>query len=235
MPRIAEAPAALECRHYPTLEVRRARRLAIGEVVHVHVRAGIVDPEKMRVDMTHYRPLARLFGNFYASLGEPFTMVRQSYEEWLAAKQKRQARLNCTAPSAIVTAAWVGSITGMPSASSSGLRWRAMPAQPITIAFGAVLLLQRAADLDHARQRLFAAGGFGDRHFERTLAGEPVGQPHLAQIAHVAGDRALLDRDHAEALCAARARSARRIRRSRTPAASCPRGRHAGPDRCSRR
>jgi hypothetical protein len=48
----------------------------------VHVRDGLWDPDKMRIDMTQYRPLARLFGNFYASLGEPFTHVRQSYEEW---------------------------------------------------------------------------------------------------------------------------------------------------------
>ena len=88
MPRIAEAPAALECRHYTTLEVSAQRRLAIGEIVHVHVRAGLWDPEKMRVDMTQYRPLARLFGNFYASLSEPFTHVRQSYEEWQAEQKK---------------------------------------------------------------------------------------------------------------------------------------------------
>ena len=87
-PRIAEAPAALECRHYTTLEVSRQRRLAIGEIVHIHVRDGLWDTEKMRIDMTQYRPLARLFGNFYASLGEPFTHVRQSYEEW-AAEQKK--------------------------------------------------------------------------------------------------------------------------------------------------
>src|ERR1700752_4427153 len=30
IPRIAEAPAALECRHYTTLEVSASRRLAIG-------------------------------------------------------------------------------------------------------------------------------------------------------------------------------------------------------------
>lgn len=88
IPRIAEAPAALECRHYTTLEVGPMRRLAIGEVLHVHVRKGLWDNEKMRVDMTRYRPLARLFGNFYASLGEPFTHVRQSYEEWLAGQKK---------------------------------------------------------------------------------------------------------------------------------------------------
>jgi len=83
IPRIAEAPAALECRHYTTLEVSAQRRLAIGEVLHVHVRKNLWDAAKMRVDMTQYHPLARLFGNFYASLGEPFTHVRQSYEEWL--------------------------------------------------------------------------------------------------------------------------------------------------------
>jgi flavin reductase (DIM6/NTAB) family NADH-FMN oxidoreductase RutF len=88
IPRIAEAPAALECRHYTTLEVSAQRRLAIGEVLHVHVRKGLWDNEKMRVNMTQYRPLARLFGNFYASLGEPFTHVRQSYEEWLAGQTK---------------------------------------------------------------------------------------------------------------------------------------------------
>ena len=88
IPRIAEAPASLECRHFTTLEVSAQRRLAIGEIVHVHVRHGLWDPEKMRVDMTQYRPLARLYGNFYASLGEPFTHVRQTYEEW-AAEQKK--------------------------------------------------------------------------------------------------------------------------------------------------
>ena len=88
VPRIREAPAALECRHYTTLEVSAERRLAIGEIVHIHVRGGIVDPKKLRVDMKQYRPLARLYGNFYASLGEPFTHVRQTFEEWQAARKK---------------------------------------------------------------------------------------------------------------------------------------------------
>jgi flavin reductase (DIM6/NTAB) family NADH-FMN oxidoreductase RutF len=88
-PYIAEAPAALECRHYTTLEVSASRRLAIGEVVHIHVRGGLWDTEKMRIDMKAYRPLARLFGNFYASLSEPFTHQRQSYEEWAATRKER--------------------------------------------------------------------------------------------------------------------------------------------------
>jgi flavin reductase (DIM6/NTAB) family NADH-FMN oxidoreductase RutF len=84
IPRIAEAPGSLECRHYQTLEVSATRRLVIGEIVHIHVREGLWDTDKMRIDMTKYHPLARLYGNFYASLGEPFTHVRQSYDEWLA-------------------------------------------------------------------------------------------------------------------------------------------------------
>jgi flavin reductase (DIM6/NTAB) family NADH-FMN oxidoreductase RutF len=89
IPRIAEAPAALECRHFTTLEVSATRRLAIGEILHIHIRGGLWDPVKMRIDMTQYHPLARLFGNYYASLGEPFTHVRQSYEEWLAGRESR--------------------------------------------------------------------------------------------------------------------------------------------------
>ncbi len=88
IPRIAEAPASLECRHYTTLEVSAMRRLAIGEIVQIHIRGGLWDDKKMRIDMTQYHPLARLFGNFYAALGEPFTHVRQSYEEWAAGQKK---------------------------------------------------------------------------------------------------------------------------------------------------
>ena len=84
VPRIAEAAAALECRHYQTLEVKNGRRLCIGEVVYLHARAGIVDPARMYVDLDAYKPVARLFANLYAPLGKPFTMVRQSYAEWLA-------------------------------------------------------------------------------------------------------------------------------------------------------
>ena len=70
------------------------RALALLEVAAARLgagpplRDGLWDPQKMRIDMTKYRPLARLFGNFYASLGEPFTHVRQSYEEWLADQKK---------------------------------------------------------------------------------------------------------------------------------------------------
>jgi flavin reductase (DIM6/NTAB) family NADH-FMN oxidoreductase RutF len=82
VPRIAEAPAALECRHYKTLEVSAHRRLCLGEVIHVHARAGIVDPTRMYVNLDNYKPVARMFGNLYAGLGPPFELKRQTYAEW---------------------------------------------------------------------------------------------------------------------------------------------------------
>jgi flavin reductase (DIM6/NTAB) family NADH-FMN oxidoreductase RutF len=86
VPRIGEAVASLECRHFQTLEVGDGwRRLCIGEVVYLHVRAGIVDPARLYVNLDAYKPVARLFANLYAPLGKPFTLVRQTYAEWLAA------------------------------------------------------------------------------------------------------------------------------------------------------
>jgi flavin reductase (DIM6/NTAB) family NADH-FMN oxidoreductase RutF len=84
VPRIAEAPAALECRHYMTLEPARRRHLVIGQVVRVHARPGIIDPERLHVNLDAYKPVARLFGNLYARLGEIFELKRQSYAEWRA-------------------------------------------------------------------------------------------------------------------------------------------------------
>ena len=59
--------------------------------------------------------------------------------------------------------------------------------------FRSVLISQLSSDVDHAPERLLAACRLGDGYFERTLAGEPVGEPHLTQIALVPGDRARAD------------------------------------------
>jgi flavin reductase (DIM6/NTAB) family NADH-FMN oxidoreductase RutF len=84
VPRIVEAAAALECRHYQTLQVSAARQLCIGEVLHIHAREGIVDPQRLYVNLEAYKPVARLFGNLYAPLGKAFELKRQTYSEWLA-------------------------------------------------------------------------------------------------------------------------------------------------------
>ena len=63
---------------------RRYRDLSIGvDVDPVFVANGSL------INLTEYRPLARLYGNFYASIGEPFTHQRMTYEEW-----EEQKRIN---------------------------------------------------------------------------------------------------------------------------------------------
>src|SRR5262249_59326700 len=62
------------------------------------------------------------------------------------------------------------------------------------------LIHQLSATVNHAPAALLPARRLGNRHFERTLAGEPVGEPHLKQIALVPGDRALAYGHDAEAV-----------------------------------
>jgi len=92
VPRIAEAPAALECRHHMTLEVTFRRHLCIGTVVRLHARPDIIDPARLHVNLNAYKPVARLFGNLYARLGEKFALKRQSFAEWKADARTEERR-----------------------------------------------------------------------------------------------------------------------------------------------
>lgn len=82
-PYLDQAPVALECRRYVTLQPARARYLVIGEVVVAHVRDGIVDPATLRVDRDAYAPIGRLFGGGYVRTRDRFEMPRMTYREWL--------------------------------------------------------------------------------------------------------------------------------------------------------
>lgn len=82
VPRIAEAPFAFECRRHTTMTFSPTRELVIGEVVHIHARAGLVDEKTMRVSVTDYKPVGRLFANDYARQNDRFEMKRESYAEW---------------------------------------------------------------------------------------------------------------------------------------------------------
>jgi flavin reductase (DIM6/NTAB) family NADH-FMN oxidoreductase RutF len=81
-PRLAAAPAALECRRTVVLTFGPGRELIVGEVVSVHARAGIVDAETLSVDFDALRPVGRLAGNGYARQGDRFEMRRMTHAEW---------------------------------------------------------------------------------------------------------------------------------------------------------
>jgi flavin reductase (DIM6/NTAB) family NADH-FMN oxidoreductase RutF len=75
-PRIAEAPASLECRHHSTIEIGE-NRLIIGEVLRVHVRDGIFDPASWLVKPGTYAPLGRMQSpHWYCRTTEMFEMQR---------------------------------------------------------------------------------------------------------------------------------------------------------------
>lgn len=74
-PRVAAAPAALECRAWRIVELPGAANvLVLGEVVGVHIDEAVLDAG--RVDITRYQPLARLGYRDYAAVQETFTLNR---------------------------------------------------------------------------------------------------------------------------------------------------------------
>lgn len=58
-PHIAEAPASLECRSHSIIEIGD-NRLIIGEVLRVHVRDDLFDPETWLIKPGHYQPIGRM-------------------------------------------------------------------------------------------------------------------------------------------------------------------------------
>jgi flavin reductase (DIM6/NTAB) family NADH-FMN oxidoreductase RutF len=81
-PRILEAPAALECRRYMTLELGRAREIILGEVLGVFVREDAVDPQSLHIDQIKMDAIGRMGGHTYASTREQFDIKTQSVAEW---------------------------------------------------------------------------------------------------------------------------------------------------------
>ena len=62
-PRIAEAAASFECRLERRIAIGATRELVLGEMLLVHAREGIIDPQTKRISEEHYRPIGRLFAN----------------------------------------------------------------------------------------------------------------------------------------------------------------------------
>lgn len=72
--RIAEAPATLECRALQTVAMGKGRRIVIGEVIVMHVRDALIEPETRRIRDDAYRPVGRLYGSLYATTRERFPL-----------------------------------------------------------------------------------------------------------------------------------------------------------------
>jgi flavin reductase (DIM6/NTAB) family NADH-FMN oxidoreductase RutF len=73
-PRIAEAVACFECRVFKHLEIVPGRVFIIGEILLVHAREGVIDPQSKRISDAHYRPIGRLYANRYCTTRQRFTL-----------------------------------------------------------------------------------------------------------------------------------------------------------------
>ena len=65
VPRLADAPWAMECKVWKTMNVKDNRHLIMGEGVNFYIRDELWDPATMRVHMERYHPIGRMFADRY--------------------------------------------------------------------------------------------------------------------------------------------------------------------------
>lgn len=82
-PRIAASPVQFECRETVSLALgTRQRHLVVGEIVHIHIRDGIID-ERLHVDIDALDLVGRLHGaDWYVTLRDRFQAPRQTLDGW---------------------------------------------------------------------------------------------------------------------------------------------------------
>jgi flavin reductase (DIM6/NTAB) family NADH-FMN oxidoreductase RutF len=65
VPRLADAPWAMECRTWKTIDVNGDRVLIMGEGINFYIRDELWDTTTMRVHMERYHPVGRMFADRY--------------------------------------------------------------------------------------------------------------------------------------------------------------------------
>ena len=82
VPRLAEAPASLECREHTTLLIGR-NRVTLGQVVAVWIRDDLVDAQRLHVHTGRMHPIGRMGGaGGYTYTRDGFEMPRMDFGEW---------------------------------------------------------------------------------------------------------------------------------------------------------
>ena len=82
-PRIAEAPAAFECRRHMTLELGRSREIILGLVQGLFLREGLAD-ERLHVDQRALDAIGRMGGQGYATTRDLYDIATPSPEAFEA-------------------------------------------------------------------------------------------------------------------------------------------------------
>ena len=79
VPRVAESPVSVECTLHSTVRLGDST-VVFGRVQLISVRAGAVRDGRPRIE--HLRPLARLGGNEWSTIGEVREIPRIPYATW---------------------------------------------------------------------------------------------------------------------------------------------------------
>src|SRR6185312_4388159 len=84
VPRLADAPACLECREHSTIQVGTSN-IVLGSVVAFHVQDRFIDPAGPYVKSEEVHAIGRMngLGHYVRTRGAFFNMPRQTYKEWL--------------------------------------------------------------------------------------------------------------------------------------------------------
>ncbi|QEL16796.1 flavin reductase family protein [Limnoglobus roseus] len=88
VPRIAAAPASLECRETATIEIGNSR-VILGQVVAIHVNDEFIDPAGPYVRAEELHAIGRMngLGGYVRTRDAFFRVPRTTYAEWLQANQ----------------------------------------------------------------------------------------------------------------------------------------------------
>lgn len=83
--RVAESPVSLECELAGT-QPFGASTVVFGRIVWIAVKPEVLRGDRVAIDLLD--PISRLSGADYATIGEVFSIRRQSHEEWLATQDQ---------------------------------------------------------------------------------------------------------------------------------------------------
>jgi flavin reductase (DIM6/NTAB) family NADH-FMN oxidoreductase RutF len=85
-PRIATAPAAMECVLFQSVSIAPGREVHIGTVKHIYIRDDLVEAETMQLNTDKFSLVGRLHGpGWYARTSDRFQCRQMSVDQW---KQK---------------------------------------------------------------------------------------------------------------------------------------------------
>jgi flavin reductase (DIM6/NTAB) family NADH-FMN oxidoreductase RutF len=82
-PRVAESPVSIEC-VLDGVWSFGASTVVFGRVVWIAVKPEVIRDDRVAIDLL--RPIARLSGADYSTIGDVFAIKRLSHEQWLAGR-----------------------------------------------------------------------------------------------------------------------------------------------------